>query len=99
MPIAQIKSALASKILWRFAFWSGLLTMEAGTFVVYKFANNVVMGQVYLFVGFTLVILGIALIGTSGWIFGKSKKNKNLKKVDNPNQYCALNMQYSLDMF
>ncbi len=53
---------LAGKILWRVLFWSGLVSVIAGTGFGALYANN--QGQVYLIVGLGFIFLGMALMVT-----------------------------------
>lgn len=55
---------LAGKILWRVLFWSGLLSVMAGTGLGTSYVNNVIQGQAYLFVGLAFIVIGMALMAT-----------------------------------
>lgn len=55
---------LTEKILWRVLFWSGLLSMITGTGLAITYVNNVTQVQAYLIVGFTFIVLGMALMAT-----------------------------------
>jgi predicted membrane channel-forming protein YqfA (hemolysin III family) len=63
---------LKVRVLWRALFWSGIVALIIGTGLSTAYINDVVQSQVYLFLGFAVIIFGVALM-TIGYLVSQEK--------------------------
>lgn len=70
------------RIIWRVLFWSGILSIMLGTGIASWYANRISHNQSYLIGGFTVIVLGIALMATGYSINQEKIKIKRGKETN-----------------
>ena len=71
MPKNQ-ELSLTAKVIWRVLFCSGIFALLFGVGIATAYINNIVQSQIYEFIGFTVIFLGIVFMAI-GYLVSEGK--------------------------